>query len=353
MSNSIKVSSLLLGAAALGLAGVAAAQNSAEAGKAPSTSGQNHWVPPGTPGSPIDGTIFHAQVLLDRAGFAPGVIDGKEGQSLTAAIKGFQEARGLKVTGELDRPTRVELLRERVPSTLMLRISAEDLRGRYVDAVPDSPADQAKIDWLGYRNSLEKLAEKFHTTPATMVALNKPGTVLRPGAVVRFPAVLPSSRSYEGLKTQDAQLMSDLNVSGEQPHGDHVVVDKSDGVLRVFDGERLIGQFPATMGSRHDPLPLGRWKITTFAYLPPFHYQPDLFWDVADSKEEQRIPPGPNGPVGVAWLDLTKDHYGIHGTAEPQTIGRAESHGCIRLSNWDVARLSRMIDPGVSAVFQA
>ena len=103
----------------------------------------------------------------------------------------------------------------------------------------------------------------------------------------------------------------------------------------------------------HLPLPLGKWKVTTYAYLPPFHYQPNLFWDVSDDKQEQRLPPGPNGPVGFAWLDLTKEHYGIHGTPEPSTIGRSESHGCIRMTNWDVARLSRILKPGSPAVFQA
>ena len=117
--------------------------------------------------------------------------------------------------------------------------------------------------------------------------------------------------------------------------------------------DRLVAQFPVTTGSGHDPLPLGTWKATTYAFLPPFHYQPDLFWDVDDGKAEQRLPPGPNGPVGVAWLDLTKEHYGIHGTPEPQTIGRTESHGCIRMTNWDVLRLSRILKPGFKAVFQA
>jgi len=345
--------SLFCGAAALCLTGAALAQDPNNKAPEQQVQQQRQWAPPGTPGSPIDGTIFHAQVLLDRAGFAPGVIDGKEGQSLTDAIEGFQQARGLEVTGELDQATRSALLRDRTPSTRMLRIAPGDVSGKFVGAIPDDPEQQARMDCLCYRNALEKLAEKFHTTPATIVALNRPDTVLKAGAVLRLPSVLPSSRDYEGLEPEHAQLMSDLNVSAEQPQGDRVVVDKSDGVLKVFRGEQLIAQFPATMGSSKDPLPLGTWKVTTFAYLPPFHYQPDLFWDVADSKEEQRLPPGPNGPVGVAWLDLTKEHYGIHGTGEPQTIGRAESHGCIRLSNWDVARVSLMVDPGVTAVFQA
>src|SRR4029079_13712340 len=149
-------------------------------------------------------------------------------------------------------------------------------------------------------------------------------------------------------------MLSDLNVSGDAPKADRIVVDKSDGVLRLLakDG-RLLAQFPATMGSSHDPPPIGRWKVTSIAYNPPFHYQPDLFWDVADSKDEQKLPPGPNGPVGTVWIDLTKEHYDTRAPGEPQTIQRAQSHGCIRLTNWDVARVSQMVRDGMEVIFQA
>lgn len=302
----------------------------------------------------IDGATLHAQVLLDRAGFAPGVIDGKKGMSFEEAVKGFQTSRGLEVTGTLDQPTRAALLRDRAPATVRLRIDESDARGPFVRAIPKDPADQAKMDCLCYRNLLEKIAEKFHTTPATIIALNDPRMALKAGAVLRLPNVLPSSRDYGNVKPDVAQMLSDLNVSGGLPKASRIVVDKSDGVLRLFakDG-RLMAQFPATMGSSHDPLPLGRWKVTTVAYNPPFHYQPDLFWDVADSKEEQRLPPGPNGPVGVVWIDLTKEHYGIHGTSAPETIQRAQSHGCVRLTNWDVARVSQMVEDGMQVIFQA
>jgi lipoprotein-anchoring transpeptidase ErfK/SrfK len=111
--------------------------------------------------------------------------------------------------------------------------------------------------------------------------------------------------------------------------------------------------FTATMGSRRDPLPLGKWKVVGVAHNPPFHYNPKLFWDVPDSHEKQLLPPGPNGPVGVAWIDLDKEHYGIHGTPAPETIGRAQSHGCVRLTNWDVARLAQMVAPGTLVLFEA
>ena len=114
----------------------------------------------------------------------------------------------------------------------------------------------------------------------------------------------------------------------------------------------LVAQFPVTMGSTPRPAADRPWKVTTYAFLPPFHYQPDLFWDAKDTAKERMLAPGPNGPVGVAWLDLSREHYGIHGSPEPQNIGRTESHGCIRMTNWDVLRLSRNVKPGFKAVFQ-
>jgi lipoprotein-anchoring transpeptidase ErfK/SrfK len=343
-----QLSAFLIGTMTIA-AGAAIAQNSAQKAPAPKPKAASTAA-----AEKIDGTIFHAQVLLDRAGFSPGVIDGLKGTSFTYAVKGFQEARGLQVTGELDQPTRAALLQDRAPSTRRLRIDQSDAQGPFLGQIPKKAEDQAKLPRLGYRNLLEKIAEKFHTTPATIIALNDPRQILRAGTVLRLPNVLPATRGYEGVKPDIAQLLSDLNISGTQPKAKRVVVDKSDKVVRVFgEGERLIAQFPATLGSDKDPLPLGNWKVNTVAYNPPFKYQPKLFWDVEDTEKEQMLPPGPNGPVGLVWIDLTREHIGIHGTNSPETIKRAESHGCVRLTNWDVARLSRMIRDGMEVVFQA
>lgn len=346
MTFTTRAKAIWLSAAAVGLAGAAIAQDPAPKQKAAATA---------TPvaKSEINGSILHAQVLLDRAGFGPGPIDGRTGVSFEDAIHGFQISRGLQLTARLDTPTRQALLQDRAPATRMLRVSPDDMAGPYVMPFPKGAEEQAKLKMLAYKTPIEKMAEKFHTTPHALAAMNDPGAQLKAGAILRFPNVLPSSRNYPGLKPEHAKLMSDLNVDGNQPQGDRIVVDKSERVLQVWNGEKLVGQFPVTMGSGKDPLPLGNWKVTTFAYLPPFHYQPDLFWDVEDSKDDQMLPPGPNGPVGVAWLDITKEHYGIHGTPEPHTIGRAESHGCVRMTNWDVLRVSRMIKAGTKAVFQA
>lgn len=305
------------------------------------------------PASHIDRTVMHVQVILDRIGFSPGVIDGKGGESLKLALRGFQEASGIEPTGRIDQPTLRALHRHRaIRPTVTVRISPVDLRGPFTNPVPKDPEQQAKLPCLCYRTALEKIAERFHTTPATLIALNGPDTPLKAGQQIVVPAALPYSRDYAVKDEKVRELLSALNVDANQRKGDRVVVDKSDGVLRVFDGDQLVAQFPATMGSTTDPLPLGTWKITGHSYLPPWHYQPSLLKKADQSDPELMIKPGPNNPVGVAWLDLTKEHYGIHGTAEPNTIGRAESNGCIRLTNWDVMRLSQMVTPGTTAIFQ-
>jgi lipoprotein-anchoring transpeptidase ErfK/SrfK len=305
---------------------------------------------------PIDWTVMHAQVILDRLGFSPGIIDGREGQSLTAALKGFQETRGLTKSGELDRATLGALhqYREWRP-VVKMAVPDAALQGFFINPVPKDPEEQAKLPSIGYSRPLEKLGEMFHTTPEVLVEMNPGGGKIERGAVFLFPNVVAQSRDYQGddLKPEWRQTLSDLNVDAKQPAGDHLVVDKSEKVLKVFDkDDKLVAQFSASMGSEHDPLPIGTWKINVADTNPKFHFNPDLFWDAKADDEKTLLPPGPNGPVGVVWLDLSKEHYGIHGTPEPQNIGRTESHGCIRLANWDAARLALMIKPGAQAIFQ-
>ncbi len=303
----------------------------------------------------VDLAILQVQVILDRLGFSPGVLDGRPGKSLVAALRGFQESQGLQESGAIDRATlrALEPYRTLRP-TRTLALTAEALAGPYTNPIPKDPQEQSKLPALGYRSPMEKLAEMFHTTPRILLALNDPATRLAPGSMMVFPNALPASRNYDPKLPADwRKTLADLNVDATEPEGVQVVVDKSDEVLRVLDKEgRLVAQFQATMGSTHDPLPIGTWKIKGASYNPPFHYNPDLFWDAKDNGRAVKLPPGPNGPVGVIWLDLTKPHYGIHGTPEPSTIGRAESHGCIRLTNWDAARLSLMVKPGTPAIFQ-
>ncbi|KQM67076.1 MULTISPECIES: L,D-transpeptidase family protein [unclassified Sphingomonas] len=310
--------------------------------------------PAPTPQAPaIDQGILHAQVLLDRHGFTTGVIDGKDSVLFKQALRGFQTARGLPVTGRLDAATTRALNPNLRPATVTLTLSERALAGPYTNPIPKDYAEQAKLTTIGYRSPLEKLAEMFHTTPATLVALNSRETMLRPGTRVVFPNVLPSSRSYADTWSGDyRQTLANLNVDAAQPQADRVVVDKSEGWLRAYAGDRILAQFPATMGSSHDPLPIGEWKIQGVAPNPDWQYNPAILRHADKSDSKEIVPPGPNNPVGVVWIDLSKEHYGIHGTPEPDNIGKTESNGCIRLTNWDAARLSLMVKPGTPAIFQ-
>jgi lipoprotein-anchoring transpeptidase ErfK/SrfK len=295
------------------------------------------------------------EVALDRLGFSSGVIDGKATSLDKAALRGFQAANNIAETGEMDESTRAALAKAgQIAPTRLVRIPAGFADGPFVPDLPRETSKQANYDHLGYRDLMEALAERFHTTPETLVALNGSGTKIGAGAVIRVPnipdvdvAMLPADE-----RGWNKTLMT-LGVSPRQPEADSVVVDKSEAVLRAYDAQgRLLAQFPATMGSEHDPLPIGEWKIQGVSRNPDFHFNPKLFWDVSDSEPAQLLKPGPNGPVGVVWLDLSKEHYGIHGTGEPASIGISQSHGCVRLTNWDAARLAQMARPGLPATFQ-
>jgi lipoprotein-anchoring transpeptidase ErfK/SrfK len=297
--------------------------------------------------------ILAAQVALDRLGFSSGIIDGKEGNNYSWALKGFQQAQSLPQTGRLD-PATQEAFRQPLPATRLVRIPQSFARGPFTPDLPTDLSAQAKLPHLGYRNLLEALAERFHTTPETLVALNPAGAKIGDGSIIRVPNIANVSGAKFDVDERDwNRTLIALGVAPVQPKVEKVVVDKSDGVLRAFGADnRLVAQFPATMGSEHDPLPIGTWKIQGVSRNPDFRYNPKLFWDADSSDQAAVLKPGPNGPVGVVWIDISKPHYGIHGTSEPSTIGRAESHGCIRLTNWDAARLAQMVKPGVAAIFQ-
>jgi lipoprotein-anchoring transpeptidase ErfK/SrfK len=337
----------VIGLAVLG-GGIALAQNQVQPA-APAKA------PARTETSGLSRDILHVQVILDQLGFSPGILDGREGQSLTAALAGFQISRQLPVTGKMDPRTLQALHPHRaIRPTRILRLTAESLAGPFVRPWPKDPQAQAKLQTLGYRSAIEKLAEMFHTTPQVLIELNSPDTRLAPGVPVQVPNAVPASRDYPAdLKPEWRRTLSDLNVSATQPKAGRIVVDKSDKVLRVFDKQgKLAAQFSVSTGSTRDPLPIGSWKVRGVATNPEFHYNPKLFWDVSDKKPQVLLPPGPNSPVGVVWIDLNKEHYGIHGTPEPQLIGRTQSHGCVRLTNWDAARLALMVEPRTAVIFQ-
>lgn len=286
------------------------------------------------------------QVILDRAGFSPGVIDGTMGRLTREALKGFQEAKGLKVTGDVDPETKAAV-GELSAATETVEIMEP---GPLQPAIPKDLAEQAKLERLGYASLEEALAERYHTSPAVLRALN-PHAEFAVGRQITVPAVTSVG---DAAATNDWETTLDkLGVGKSQPTAAKVVVDKSDLNVRVLDTTgKLVALFPATIGSKHDPLPIGTWKIRGVAKLPSFHYNPDLFWDAKDSDEKATIKAGPNNPVGVVWISLNLPHYGIHGTPEPGRVGHAESHGCVRLTNWDAARVAAFVKPGTPVQFR-
>jgi lipoprotein-anchoring transpeptidase ErfK/SrfK len=298
--------------------------------------------------------LMQAQVVMERLGFGPGIIDGKAGLSFTNALEGFQESRDLPVTGELDPATREALAQwGNIPATRMVTIPASWGETPFT-ALPEGMAEQAKMTQLGYERMSEKLAERFHTSPQVLAQLNPGIARYTPGVKLRVPNVGADAIDAASVDNKDwlATLRS-LGVGTDQPDVARIVVDESEGWLKAYDGEdKLVAMFTVTTGSQHDPLPIGDWKVKGVAYNPPFAFDPELFWDVPDSTEKQRLPPGPNSPVGVVWIDLTKEHYGIHGTPVPETIGRTESHGCVRLTNWDAARLAEMVSGSTKVEFR-
>ena len=304
----------------------------------------------------VDRTVLRTQVILEKLGFGPGILDGRGGASLKNALKGFQESRGLRATGTIDAAT-VRAMRPYggTRPTIEVTLDQSAFAGPFVNPMPKDYAEQAKLPGMAYSRPLERIAERFHTTPAVLVALNPGVATIRPGTRIVVPNTLPSSRAYPGDATPEWRAtLAGLNVEAAVPQAAKIVVDKSDGVLRVLDAQdRLIGQYTATMGSARDPLPLGNWKVLHVSPNPDWKMNPAILKGVDDSKQAQIIPPGPNNPVGVVWIDLSKEHYGIHGTPNPETIGRAESNGCVRLTNWDAARVALMVKGGTPVVFQA
>lgn len=337
---------------------------------------------PGQPPQQEDAArpVMQAQVVLERLGFSPGIIDGKTGLSTTNAVSGFQKANDLPVTGKFDDATMKVLSRwSNIAATRVVTIPEEFAAGRYAP-LPKDPAQQAKLSEIGYTSLEEKLAERFHTTPEVLRGLNPaleqqaaaretwlkerqsrnpptadapPVEPYRAGTQLRVPNT--GGDHIDAGKVDNKGWLSTLamlGVSDAQPEAARIVVSKSKGTLEAYDkSDKLVAVFTVTTGSSHDPLPLGDWKINGTSYNPEFSYDASLFWDVPDSKGEHLLPPGPNGPVGVVWIDLSKEHYGIHGTPEPQTIGRAESHGCVRLTNWDAARLAQMVTGSTKVSF--
>jgi lipoprotein-anchoring transpeptidase ErfK/SrfK len=283
-------------------------------------------VGPGAAGS----KVVRAQILLDRARFSPGEIDGVYGDDFGVAVKGYQESHGLKVTGIIDSEMWRLLNMDAGPLLLTYTISPADEKGPFLP-IPADTQEKAKMKWLGFETPEEGLGEKFHCSPKLLAEMNPGKKMDTVGVRISVPNV---QHIAGGLALR-------------------VVGSKSKRTVIAYGaGSKVLAQFPATMGDSHDPLPIGKWTITSVVHDPWFNYNPDLFWNSDPKQATAVLPPGPNGPAGTVWIGLSKEHYGIHGTPEPGQIRHSESAGCIRLTNWDADQLSHMVRPGTRVILE-
>lgn len=269
--------------------------------------------------------VLPTQVLLDRAGFSVGEIDGAGGPNTQRAIAAYEAAKKSSIA---------DALASGEPATISYTITAEDESAPKTPNIPEDMMEKAKLKRLDYASMVEMLGERFHASPALLKKLN-PGAKFAAGEQITVPNVNVVS---------DAEGKPVPNIT--------VKVSKQNSTLTVTDaGGAVLMHAPVTSGSEHDPLPIGSWTVTAVARNPSFNYNPDLFWDADPAHAKAKVPPGPNGPVGVVWIDINKPHYGIHGTPEPGTVGHTSSHGCVRLTNWDALKLAAMVGKGTKVEF--
>lgn len=310
-----------------------------------------------TPPPPSPRAVQHAvddpmrvQILLDRARFSPGVIDGEWGKNTQKAVYWFQFAQGINPTGEVDKATLDALTRAGGARDVLtrVRVTPEDVKGSFTE-VPKDPYEQAKLDCLCYASALELFAERGHASPELIQKLNPKVDFanLAPGTEL----VLPDVPQPGEVKSQ-----SEVKPAKTAPAAGQVtqiLISKQGFYLQGLDSQgHILYHFPSTLGSKYDPSATGTLQITGIHPEPDFHYQPTLFADVPDNKPEAHLPSGPNSPVGLVWMSLSKPHHGIHGTATPETIGYTSSHGCVRLTNWDALHLAQNIRPGTPVLFR-
>lgn len=274
-----------------------------------------------------DPSIVKLEILLDRAGASPGVIDGFDGDNLRKAVRAFETMAGLPADGKVSAEV-IGKLQTGEPVVGNYTITDKDVSD-LVATIPADYAEMAKLKFLGYTRVTEELGERFHMDEDLLRALN-PSAGFVAGDAIAVAAYGPD---------KTGQVVK-------------IEADKGDRQLRAYDAEgKLLVAYPATIGSEDNPSPTGTHLVDVVVQMPNYTYNPDVNFKQGNNSEKLIIPPGPNGPVGAVWIDLTEPTFGIHGTPEPSKIDKTNSHGCVRLTNWDAEELSNMVSKGVPVEF--
>jgi lipoprotein-anchoring transpeptidase ErfK/SrfK len=280
----------------------------------------------------LDPFTTKVQILLDRAHFSPGEIDGKSGENVQKALTAFAQARGTNWNGRWT-PELWKSLSDGAPENLFTQYttSDDDVNGPFLKKLPTKMEDMKDLPGLYYTSAREELAERFRVSGELLAALNPGVSFDKAGEKLTVPAVA------------DDRL-------GEQVA--RIVVDKSAQTVEAFDSKNgLIAFYPATVGSEEKPAPSGRLKVTIAKENPTYHYDPKYHFKGVKTDKPFTIKPGPNNPVGLVWIGLTGEGYGIHGTPNPEDVSKTASHGCVRLTNWNALQLAAAVKKGTPVEF--
>lgn len=315
----------------------------------------------------ISDQTVRLQIALDRAGFGPGVIDGRFEEFTRKAANLYLQSLGKDpVNNQQEAESALQDQLTTIPDAYTeYTVSNADLDR--VGPLPSSVQLKAKQKWLGYQNAGEAVAERFHTEPAFLAKINPgvdihklaAGTTLKVPNVEQFDIAAVEQRKKEQIAKADSKSSGEhTRISSSRAKSEEspvpvaeapersVEIGTAEHILKVFDGDKLVAAFPVTCGSEAIPSPIGDWKVESINYLPIFRWDKKMLQTGHRSAEGIKLNPGPNSPVGVTWIALNKEGIGIHGTDDPESIGHAASHGCIRLSNWDSIRVADLVSKG-------